>query len=291
MKTKIILIFLYSFLFTALVFSQSDKGNKNNYGDNIVAGKFADVNGIKMYYEIYGKGEPLVLIHGNSGSIASMKFQIDFFSEHYKVIVADSRGHGKSLMGNQHFTYELLAEDWAELLNYLGISSAYVLGWSDGGIIGLLLASKYPGKIRKLAVMGANLRPDTSAVYPWAVEMVKRETKIVNEKLAEKDTTQNWKLQKELLGLLGTQPHISLDCLHKITAPVLVLSGDKDVIREEHTVQIYQNIPKAQLCIFPGETHLTPVINPKLFNETVYKFFVEPFSRPDTKDYFESNGK
>ena len=138
--------------------------------------------------------------------------------------------------------------------------------------------------------MGANLRPDTSAVYPWAVEMVKREAETVNKKIAENDMTNNWKLSKELLGLLGKQPHISLSDLHKITAPVLVLAGDKDVIREEHTVQIYQNIPKAQLCIFPGETHLTPIMNPELFNATVYKFFSNPFIRPDTRDFFEKDG-
>jgi len=268
-------------------YAQTDNMISISYGDNPDVGKHTKVNDIKMYYEIYGKGEPLLLIHGNGASIESMKYQIDFFAKYYRVIAADSRGHGKTTRGSGKLTYRKMANDWVALLNNLQIDSAYVLGWSDGGILGLLMAINNPTKVKKLAIMGANLQPDSTAVYPWAVKMVKRKSKLASKKLAQKDTTENWQLQKELLTLLGKQPNISLNELHKITAPVLVLAGDKDVIREEHTLLIYQNIPKSQLCIFPGETHLTPVMNPKLFNQTVYTFFNNPFERPDTKDYFK----
>jgi pimeloyl-ACP methyl ester carboxylesterase len=256
------------------------------YGENAKVGKYANVNDIKMYYEIYGKGEPLLLIHGNGGSIKSMRYQINFFSKHYKVIAVDSRAHGKTNIGLGKLTYVKMAQDYANLLNKLQIDSAYVLGWSDGGIIGLLMAINSPKKIKKLAVMGANLQPDSTAVYPWAVKMVKENRAMVNKMIAKKDTSENWQLQKMLLGLLGEQPNIKIDELHNITAPVLVCAGDKDVIREEHTLLIYQNIPKAHLSIFPGETHLIPVTNPELFNRTVYRFFKNPFTRPDTKDFF-----
>lgn len=281
---KIISTLLLLLVTSLTVFSQQ---NSEIYGRNNQLGKFAMLNKIKMYYEIYGEGNPLILIHGNGESISIMREQIKFFSKYYKVIAADSRGHGKTEMGEGILTYKQMADDWSALLDHLKIDSAYVVGWSDGGIIGLLMAIHHPSKVKKLAVMGANLQPDTSAVYPWAVSFVKKKQKLIDAMIAKNDTTQNWSRMKQYFGLLGNQPNIPLSDLHKISAPVLVLAGDKDVIREEHTVLIYQNIPKAHLCIFPGQTHMVPVTDPKLFNKTVYKFLRNQYSRPDTKDYFK----
>ncbi len=280
-------LFLIFLLFNSTVYSQNKQNILLPYGENPKVGKFVNIDDIKMYYEIYGKGKPLILIHGNGSSISGMKNQIEFFRKDYRVIVADSRGHGKTSIGKGKLTYVKMATDYANLLNKLQIDSAYVLGWSDGGIIGLLITINNPKYVSKLAIMGANLQPDSTAVYPWAVKMVKQKTEIANKMIETKDTTANWVLASKLLGLLREQPNITLADLHKISAKVLVLAGDKDVIREEHTVLIYQNIRDAQLCIFPAETHLTPVTNPELFNQTVYKFFSKPFMRPDTKYHFK----
>lgn len=257
------------------------------YGNNAKVGKFATVNGIKMYYEIYGEGQPMLLIHGNGGDIASMGNQIEYFSKYYKCIIADSRAHGKSEEGTGRLMYEQMAADWAALLDQLKMDSTYVIGWSDGGILGLLLAIHHPKKVKMLAVMGANLRPDTSAVYAWAVDWVAKADKEVDAMIAKKDPSQNWALQKKHLDLLGKQPNIPVSDLAKIAAPTLVLGGDRDVIREEHFVQIYQRISNAHLCIFPGETHMIPMTDSELFNATVHRFFKKPFTRPDTKDYFK----
>jgi pimeloyl-ACP methyl ester carboxylesterase len=257
------------------------------YGTNQAVGKYAEVNGIKMYYEEYGQGKPLVLIHGNGGSILHMGYQIQYFSKYYRCIVADSRAHGKSAVGNGRLTYEVMADDWAALLDHLKIDSAYVLGWSDGGILGLLLAIHHPKKVSKLAAMGANLQPDSSAVYSWVVPILENMNKLTDSMISAKNKSQNWDVMKKHLDLLSNQPHIPLQELHKIACPVLVMGGDKDVIREEHTTEIYQNIPKAHLCIFPGETHMIPVTDPDLFNATVSRFLKNPFKRPDTKDFFQ----
>ncbi len=256
------------------------------YGNNAAAGKFAKVNGIKMYYEEYGKGQSLLLIHGNGGNIQTMGYQIEHFSRSYRCIIADSRGHGKSGLNTSRLMYEQMAGDWAALMDHLKLDSSFVIGWSDGGILGLLLAIHHPGKVKMLATMGANLQPDTSAVYPWAVNWVARYEKITDSMITRGDTTQNWKLAKQHIDLMGKQPNIALGDLKKISAPTLVLAGDRDVIREEHTVKIYQYIPKSQLCIFPGETHMIPISDPELFNKTVERFFSKPFKRPDTKDFF-----
>ena len=282
------LLFLVIFFFSAIKIDAQISPLKFDipYGTNPAVGKYAEVNGIKMYYEEYGQGMPLVIIHGNGGNINIMGHQIQYFSKYYRCIIADSRAHGKSGIGTGRLTYEVMANDWAALLDQLKIDSAYVLGWSDGGILGLLLAIHHPKKVSKLAAMGANLRPDTSAVYSWTVPMLADMTRLTDSMIRIKNTSQNWEVMKKHLDLMINQPHISLSELRTITCPVLVMAGDKDVIREENTVEIYQNIPKSHLCIFPGETHLIPISDPDLFNATVYKFLKNPFKRPDTKDFF-----
>ena len=107
------------------------------YGSNENVGKYITINGAKIYYEEYGKGEPLLLIHGNSGSIKSMENQIDYFKNKYRVIVADNRGQGKSELKTDSLTYVQITKDWNGIVNYLKLDSINIVGWSDGGIIGL----------------------------------------------------------------------------------------------------------------------------------------------------------
>lgn len=247
------------------------------YGNNKVAGNFIPVNGVKIYYEIYGQGSPLVLIHGNGGNIAFMKPQIEYFAEKYKVIAMDCRGRGKSELGNDSLTYMQMTKDIIALLDYLHLDSMYVIGRSDGGIIALLMAIYYPLKVRKVAAFAANLTPDTLSLYPFFYKQVKADRKQAGEMLAKNDTSQNWKLIQQRNRLMEFQPKISVKDLHKINCPVLVLSCDRDIIREEHTLEIYRNISKANLCIFPGENHYITSNNPGLFNSAVAKFFDEPF--------------
>jgi pimeloyl-ACP methyl ester carboxylesterase len=267
-------------------FAQVQKTFTTPYGNNPAAGKYATVNGIKMYYEIYGAGAPMVLIHGNGGNVASMGNQIEYFKSKYKIIVADSRAQGKSSDTKDRLTYEQITDDWSALLDQLHIDSAYFIGWSDGGIESLLMAIRHPNKVKMMAVMGANLQPDSSAVYGWAVNWVQQTTAYTDSMIAKKDTAYNYAQAKKLFDLLGQQPHIPLADVQKIKAPTLVMGGDKDVIKEAHTLQIYQNLQKAWLCIFPGGTHMMPETDPELFNATVEKFFSKPYYRPDTKTLF-----
>ena len=113
------------------------------YGNNKEAGNFISINGARLYFEIYGQGEPLLLIHGNGGNIAFMKYQIEYFSRKYQVVVMDCRGRGKSELGNDSLTYMQMTKDIAGILDYLKLDSAYIVGRSDGGIISLLLAIYY----------------------------------------------------------------------------------------------------------------------------------------------------
>src|ERR1700739_990562 len=143
MKTALIFILISSNLYS---FSQQ----KINYGNNPSAGKYYNIRGIKMYCEIYGEGKPLLMIHGNGGSIQAFENNIPYFSKKYKVIALDSRAQGKSIDNNDSLSFEMMADDEAALLDYLHIDSAYVIGWSDGAINALLLAMRHPEKVKKL---------------------------------------------------------------------------------------------------------------------------------------------
>jgi pimeloyl-ACP methyl ester carboxylesterase len=252
------------------------------YGSNPAAGKTFVHGGNTFYYETYGSGRPILLIHGNGDSIGVFKKQIGVFARRYKVLAMDSRGQGKSELGTDKLTYEQMTEDTNAFLEHLKVDHVDVLGWSDGGIIGLLLAIHHPDKVGKLAVMGANLEPD--AVYKWALDGIARVRTRLTAQLAHSDDPKPLQLQLQLLDLEGNQPHIPLSDLNRVQIPVLVMAGDRDVIRDDHTLSIFHALPKSQLAIFPGATHMVPSQEPSQFNSTALRFFEEPFAMPDSKD-------
>lgn len=242
------------------------------YGDNKDAGNFKKVNGINLYYEIYGTGKPLIFLHGNGGSIRSAGIKIEYFKKYFTVIAIDSRGHGKSIdTTSKQLTYVQMADDIKVLLDSLNIDSAFVSGQSDGGILGLLLAIKYPAKISKLATYGANIFPGNKAVFREIDDLV-RDTAIA---------TKNF-YRKRLFSLMAFQPDITEKDLQKITCPVLIMSGDRDAIRLEHSVKIFGHIKNSNLFIMPGATHFGSVEKPELFNLILMDFLNKPFSKVST---------
>jgi len=240
------------------------------YGNNATAGKYYSIRGIKMYCEIYGSGEPLLMIHGNGGSISSFENNIPFFAKKYTVIAVDSRAQGKSTDANDSLSFEMMADDFAVLLDSLHITSAYVLGWSDGGINALLLAMRYPGKIRKLASTGANLWPDSTALTPslWKEMNAYYDTSF-NKKFTVAKEKNDWKL----FMLDFKQPHISLPALQAIKCPALIIGGDHDLIPVQHTTVIAQNIPGSVLWIVANSGHATLIEHKDEFNKRVDEFF------------------
>lgn len=273
---KLYLILSTIFLYAIPVAAQTDL-NVIPYGNNKVTGKFLTVDGAKQYYEEYGQGEPLVLIHGNGGNIAYMKPQIEYFARKYKVIVMDCRGRGKSELGKDSLTYTQMAKDIVAILNHLHLDSTNVVGRSDGGILALLLAINYPQKVKKAVAFAANLTADTVGLYSWNYAEVIRDRKHADEMLSKKDTTQNWKVIQQRNRMMEFQPDITVADLNKIKCPVLVMSTDRDIIPEEHTVFIYRNILKSNLCILTGENHYVTKNNPDLFNSIVGKYLEDNY--------------
>jgi len=278
-KNAILLIFILT-LCTSNCFAQR---NQIVYGNNAAVGHYANVNGIKMYYEIYGKGQPLLLIHGNGGSIHAGRKQIDFFAKHFRVIAADSRGQGKTNDNSDSLTYSLMTEDFKAFLDYLHLDSVLIFGQSDGAIIGLLLAARHPEKVKMLAAMSPNLQPDDSVFYPKVAML---DHKWYDKTQQELDAGKPGSVAAmKLERLMMFHPHISDSELQNIKAPVLIMTADRDEIRLSHIIEIFRSIPKANLCVLPGSVHFALVQNPELFNYVLYHFYRTPFMMPDTYDY------
>lgn len=272
------LLFVLSFvMISGIVNSQSAV---IAYGKNAKAGKFADIRGFQMYYETYGAGEPILIIHGNGGSIGDFNFQIPYFEKKYKVILADSRAQGKSTDAGDSLTYEMMADDLDALLDLLKLDSCYVIGWSDGGINGLLLAMRHPEKVKKLAVTGANLWPDSNAIDPYFLNSMER---AYDSTALLAQTPKNIHSLK-LLHLLVHQPHITTAQLSKIKCPTLVIGGDHDIILPQHTMLIAQHIPKSYLWILPNSGHSTLIFNSEAFNKTVQEFFKSAYRKIEGAD-------
>lgn len=266
-------------LFVSAQFTSVDT---TNIGSNTKAGRYVKIRGLNMYYESYGTGEPLLMIHGNGGSISNFMYQVPYFAKSYKVIVADSRAQGKSVDRGDSLSYEMMADDFNSLLDTLHLDSCYVIGWGDGGTNGLLLAIRHPDKVKKLAVTGANLSPDTTAVdpsvYEWAMKY--------SESLGRVTQTPEIKNTRKVVHLLSYEPHITVDQLKTIRCPTLVIAGDHDVILTKHTLLIAASIPRSYLWIIPGAGRSTPIDHKEEFNEVVDHFFKTPYKKIEGLDRF-----
>lgn len=221
---------------------------------------------IQLNYTTAGQGFPLILLHGNGEDHTYFKHQIGPFSEKFRVIAPDTRGHGRSPRGTAPFTLEQFAEDLKGFLDSREIRRCHLLGFSDGANIALLFALKYPAYVEKLILNGADLHPSavklsTQApiVLGWGLLQVIRQF--------DKKAQPKW----ELLDLMTTQPHISPDSLAVLTMPTLVVAGDRDMIREKHTRLIARSIPNSQLAILPGD-HFVARRNWQAFNPLILNF-------------------
>src|SRR5579863_851463 len=180
------------------------------YGDNPAAGHYLATRGIRLYYETYGQGEPLLMLHINGGSINVFSNQIPFFAKNYRVIAVDSRAHGKSVDAGDSLTFEQMADDFNALLDSLHLQHCDVIGWSDGGISGLLLAIRHPDKVKKLVVSGPNLYPDTTGLVPFIYHYLER----LADTLKQKPQTLEVKNQRKIIELDLKEPHdMTLDQL------------------------------------------------------------------------------
>ena len=244
---------------------------------------YVETRGFKMFYEMTGEGDPLLIIHGNGGSHKEFNNQIPFFKEHYKLILPDSRAQGESKDPGDSLSYEMMADDYNALLDSLHIDSCYVIGWSDGGINGLLLAMHHPDKVKKLAITGANLWPDSTAVNSWAIHNISH----IRDSISSIPQTDEIKHVRKLFHLLLDEPNITTEQLSHISCPTLVMGGDHDVILPQHTLLIAQSIPKSYCYIFPNSGHGTLIRYKDEFNNKVLEFLQKPYRVIKGRDIFQ----
>jgi pimeloyl-ACP methyl ester carboxylesterase len=213
-----------------------------DFGNNKKTGKYAEVNGIKLYYETYGSGLPLLILQGLTADIQRLSHCYPELMKKYQIITVDNRGTGKSTDTDEPFTYEKMASDINQLLDQLHIDSALVLSVQDG-MVGLLLAKDYPKKVKKLFAFGLRLQQDSSAVKQSVIAAYEKFMK----------ETQDPKIKK--VGALVSRrdyPNMPFSELSSIKAPVLVMGVDKGPNVKEHVLKIYQTLPNGQFCYLPG---------------------------------------
>jgi len=266
MKVTIALTLLL--LFSSL----SSLAQQHPYGRNSDVGKKAKVNGIDLYYEVYGEGQPMLILHGNGGYSGARANIMDDLISRYKVIAVDHRCHGQSGCTDA-LNYKLMASDINSLLDQLKVDSALVYGHSDGGIIGLIMGFEYPAKVKKLVVSGANIQRDSTALEPLLVRVMQ-----------QYKTIQDQTMRKHI-KLMVEHPDIDFTALGGITAPTLIISGDRDAVRLSHTLKIFESIPNANLSVVPATTHFIGSERPQLLVELMTTFFDKPFQKPSTIEW------
>lgn len=241
--------------------------NPQHYGNNPAVGHYVAVKDARLYYERYGHGQPLLLLHGNGQSIAAFQEQIGELAKSFEIIAVDTRAQGKSQdQTTADFTYDLFAEDVHQLLDSLHLRNAHVLGWSDGGNTALKLALHYPAYVKRLAIMGANLFPTPQAIEPDFLALLRKQ--LQQESLAQTPDANRIRL----LRLLLQEPQMHFEDLWGITVPTLVLAGEHDVILEAHTRALAQALPNHKLVILRGATHYAPQEVSDAFNQEVVGF-------------------
>ena len=221
---------------------------------------------IEHFYIEKGQGEPLILLHGNGENCDYFVGQTDVFAQHYHVYALDTRGHGKTPRGDAPFTIRQFADDLLAFMNTHGIDKAHILGFSDGGNIAMVFAMKYPERVLRLILDGANL--DAKGVKPSIqipIEIGWRFAKLFAKKSAEA------RKHAELLGLMVNDPNVRPEELSAITAKTLVIAGTKDMIKESQTRLIASNISDVQLVILKGD-HFIANKCPEAFNRAVLAF-------------------
>jgi pimeloyl-ACP methyl ester carboxylesterase len=233
---------------------------------------------ITIYFEVHGTGEPLILLHGGFGSADVWVNQVPVFSQQYRVITPDNRGQGRTTDSDAPISYHQMAEDTLQLMDYLGVDSAYIVGWSDRGIIGLDLAIHHPERVKALVAFGATISPEgnqkdflenvrTMTVSELKVWLGSEYLKMMP------DPDRLPVIFEKIRTMWLTEPNFTAEQLSSITAPTLIMDGENDdVIRPDHAQVIADAIPGSELLILSNTGHYTPIERPEYWNNAVLDF-------------------
>jgi len=249
-------------------------------------GEYVQVGDVKTWYEVDGPpgGDPLVLLHGGMSEGSAWGANAPAMAQCYRTFIPDRRGHGKTPDVDGPFTYDVMTDDTIAFLEQVVGGPARLAGWSDGGIISLILSIRRPDLVVRQVLVGTNFHhnaligdfelgddPDAPgvAMFKAMYENVAIDPAHWPEFLAK--SNRMWR----------EEPTMKVDDLEGVQAPTLVLVGDDDAVRLDHTVALYEGIADSQLCVIPGTSHVVPMEKGPLFDEVVLAFLAET-SPPST---------
>jgi pimeloyl-ACP methyl ester carboxylesterase len=245
------------------------------------SGEYIEIGGTRFYYEMHGRGTPVLLMHGAWTSVESLMCQVGPISERFQVILVERRGHGRTPDTPGKFTYMQGARDMISILDGLGLERVDVVGWSDGAVIGLLMAREFPDRVRRLVSISGcyhprgytrefarefeegaveNVDPVISRVYGWVSPDGADHFPVVFEKVK---------------AMLSSHPRMTKRDLANIETPIMVMSGDEDIVSLEHSVNLYKGLRNGFLSIVPGSTHMLPLERSDLVNEQILQFLCQ----------------
>ncbi len=233
------------------------------------------VDGVKIWYGESGRGEPVILLHGGLGNSSYWGNQVPALAKRYRVVVIDSRGHGRSTHSEQPYSYELMAADVVAVMKHLKIEKAAIVGWSDGAILGLELAIHHPERVSGVFAFGANSDPSgvredglQSPVFSAYLARAEREYAAISS-----TPTQYKAFLDDISKMWATEPKITREQLNRIRVPTWIVDGDRDeIIRRENTEFMASEIPGAGLLLLPEVSHFAPLQDPAPFNSSVLRF-------------------
>lgn len=245
---------------------------------------YAPVDGIRMFYAEFGSGAPVLLLHGGLANSDYWAGVIPILvAHHFRVIVADSRGQGRSTRDVRPYSYDLMAADVRGLLDYLHLGQVDLVGWSDGGIIGLNIALRAPQRLRRMFLYGANADPSgvrsdivDSPIFAAYLRRTRREYRALSPTPGDYDS-----LAAAIGSMWATQPHFTAVQLHAISIPTVIADGAHDeAIRRSHTLYLAKSIPEGHLVIFRDLSHFGMLQNPQEFAAAVIKFLSSGSASP-----------
>ena len=258
-----------------------------NYGSN--NGKYLTIHGTKIYYEEYGSGTPLLLLHQGLGSIENLSDIIPELSRHFRVIAPDAPGHGRSEQADS-LSGALLAEYGSALIDQLQLDSAYVMGWSMGGNTALLLAANRPDKIKKVVSGGSNTKSSgltqegLDLLKEYTVEAVREDSTWLTHYQSMNPQPGKWiKFWEDTQKMWSREIKVPDDKLSSIDIPVLIIRGDRDMIKIEHSVDIFRSLKKGQLCIYPNMGHDMPELKSEMLCKIAVDFFDESRNKSNSR--------
>lgn len=241
-------------------------------------GDYVDIGPVHMWYETRGTGEPLVLLHGGLDTNASWGAQLDPLAAHFRVVAPERRGHGHTPDVEGPLSYRAMTDDLARFVDKAIGAPVHVVGWSDGAIVGVMLALARPDLVRKLVLIGVNV--DVAAYVPQFAEVARLPAdspefhpfRAVYEAVSP-DGPEHWPVVFEkVTSMWRAEPQLPLADLGAVRARTLVMVGDDDVISLEHTVAVYRAIPDAELAVIPGASHVAAMEKPDLVNTILLDF-------------------